>query len=137
MLFYSIILSMVFGYRIGFHMAKTKWNRKKRWTDGALRMILGVFLYVPIIGTLFQYTFCIKFNIFPSIGVNSPIFDDFISITGFKLIDSLLMGQFLQFFDTVWHLLLPLLTLAVYGISITARWVRKTALRCPLNLPAR
>jgi ABC-type dipeptide/oligopeptide/nickel transport system permease component len=80
-------------------------------------------------GLVFIYLFFYRIKIFPApLGVLSPSTEPPKSITGFILIDTLLRGQFSTFMEVVYHLALPVLTLAfvVMGpiIRMTSEGIR-------------
>jgi peptide/nickel transport system permease protein len=76
-------------------------------------------------GIFLQYTFAIQHEIFPTIGIKTPGFEDPLTITGFRLFDSLITGRFELFKDTLLHLILPLFTLTSYGIAMLYKRVRR------------
>jgi len=126
LLLYSSILISICGYFIGFLIAKAKWNRDFRFIDGFFRIFIGIFLYIPLIGIFLQYSLAIKMEIFPTIGLKTPGFVDPRRITGLRLIDCFLTGQFGLFYDTLDHLILPLFTLTSCGIGLILREFRNS-----------
>ena len=53
---------------------------------------------------------------------------DLPNITGFITVDSLITGNFAVFFDALWHLILPGITIAMYPIGLVARMTRSALL---------
>jgi peptide/nickel transport system permease protein len=73
------------------------------------------------------WTFALLLGWFPPSGrLDVRIFLD--SITGFHVIDSLLTRHWQAFWNTLWHLALPSLTLATVPLAIIARMTRSSLL---------
>lgn len=128
-LLYSSILIITSSLILGFFVAKVTINRRLRFIDRFLRLFIGIFLYVPLIGVVFQYSLGVKFDIFPVLGLKTWGFGDPASITGLRLIDCFLTGEFTLFWDTLYHLFLPILTLTLCGIGLSLRFFRNSFIR--------
>lgn len=136
LLLYSSILILIGGFLIGFLIVKAKWKRNYRFIDEFFRILVGIFLYIPLIGIFLQYSLAIKLEIFPTLGIKSPGFEDPITITGLRLIDCFLTGQTELFRDTLQHLILPLFTVTSCGIGLILRDFRNSITRIfKRNLP--
>lgn len=49
-------------------------------------------------------------------------------VTGFLILDSLITGNFVIFFDALWHLILPGITIGLYPVGLVARMTRSALL---------
>ena len=123
---YTTILSSIIGIRTGVFSAV----HRNKPGDTIIRTvaIFGVAIPVFWLGILLQYMLAIRFNLFPTIGIKTPGYPDPIRITSFRLIDSLITGQFGLFIDTAWHLLLPVFCLTFIQIAGITRYSRSSML---------
>jgi peptide/nickel transport system permease protein len=94
--------------------------------------LVGVSIPVFLIGILLLIIFYGNLHLFP---IKERISDSYIiagtvpnGLTGFYLIDSLLLGDIPMFFDVVWHLILPAITLSLGGIAVILRMQRSSML---------
>lgn len=91
-----------------------------------LGSLFGVAMPSFWLGLILIYFFFYKFGILPppmgrtSIGVSIE------TVTGFNLIDSLIAGNMAAFYDTVRHLILPILAITFINIAQLTRLVRST-----------
>jgi peptide/nickel transport system permease protein len=124
LLFASILLVGVIGLAAGTFTAT------ERRGSGVVRGVLLAGASVPTftLGLVALYFLYYKLGWFPAGGRTSDVPPPVDGPTGFLLIDSLLAGQIGTFFDALWHLALPALTLALTPALLTARTLR-SALR--------
>jgi len=92
-----------------------------------LLALIGVSMPIFWLGLMLIYAFSVKLSLLPmmgriSMGVDIP------AVTGFMLVDTLLAAQFSAFWDALWHLVLPSLTLATIPMAIVARMTRSSML---------
>jgi peptide/nickel transport system permease protein len=89
--------------------------------------LAGVSMPIFWLGLMMIWTFALLLGWFPPSGrLDVRIFLD--SITGFYLIDSLLTHHWQAFWNALWHLALPSLTLATVPLAIIARMTRSSLL---------
>ena len=118
-------ISVLLGLLTGAYAAVKQGTK----TDAALRVwgIIAYALFIPLLGMFFQLVFGVWLRWFPVAGRKNPLID-VPTITGFYVIDSLLVGRIDGFFDALWHLFLPALTLGIVLSGIYTRLVRSSML---------
>ena len=85
--------------------------------------VAGVSMPIFWLGLMMIWTFALVFSLFPPSGrLDVRISLD--TITGFHLIDSVLTRHWEAFWDALWHLVLPSLTLATVPLASIARMTR-------------
>lgn len=108
LLIIPLIVSLLLGYYIGkFSLKRTS------STNRVIQISSLIVLAMPIviIGMGFQLIF--RNGIFPVIGYKGIGVDDPPFITGFRIIDSMLSGQWNLIADYLFHLILPCITLTI------------------------
>ena len=89
--------------------------------------LAGVSMPIFWLGLMMIWAFALMLGVFPPSGrLDVRLFLD--TITGFHLIDSLLTHQWEAFWDALWHLVLPSLTLATVPLAVMARMTRASLL---------
>jgi len=103
------------------------WHKDK-WIDNVLRVVsyLGVVTPSFVFAILFLLLFGMSLKWMPTMGRISADVSRPSSVTGLLIIDSLLAGNLRAFFDSLWHLILPGLALAMSGLAQEARITRST-----------
>lgn len=95
---------------------------------GAMVMaLIGVSMPIFWLGLMLIYVFAVKIPILPmmgriSMGADVPPF------TGLFVVDTLMAGQFSDFWDAIRHLILPSFTLATIPMAVVARMTRSSML---------
>ncbi|MBF2018742.1 MAG: ABC transporter permease [Hydrococcus sp. C42_A2020_068] len=120
--FYSIVVALVVGIGIGIFSA----SRPGSAIDVGGRLFGIVTYALPIfwVGMLLQLIFSVQLGWFP-LGTRFPLSETPpAAITGIYTIDSLLTGNFAQFFTALHYLAMPSLTLGVLLSGIFERIVR-------------
>ncbi|OKH21414.1 ABC transporter permease [Hydrococcus rivularis NIES-593] len=120
--FYSIVVALVVGIGIGIFSA----SRPGSAIDVGGRLFGIVTYALPIfwVGMLLQLIFSVQLGWFP-LGTRFPLSETPpAAITGLYTIDSLLTGNFAQFFTALHYLAMPSLTLGVLLSGIFERIVR-------------
>ena len=125
----SIVFAFIFGVLVGIVSA----IKQNKITDHIMRIISisGVSLPAFWLAILLQYIFGTLLGWFPVSGrYTLSLFyqHPFKTITGFYLIDTLLQGNLIMFKDVVWHLVLPVISMAAYPFGAIARMTRGTLL---------
>ena len=101
-----------------------------RWAYRTPDNIVRAFAYVGVStpafvwAIIFQLIFAWWLGWFPIQGSFSEGITPPPRITGFKLIDSIISGNFIAFKDYLWHMILPSLALAMSPMAQTARIIR-------------
>ena len=128
---FSIIIAAAVGIKTGIISA----SHRNKGRDTVLRGItlVGVALPVFFLGMLLQYTlgYLIRIDgvaIFPSTGFKTIIYTDPPAVTGFRIIDALISGQFYMITDYLYHLILPVFCLSFISLASIVRQTRSSML---------
>lgn len=123
---FSIIIAAILGIKTGV-ISATHRNRPK---DTILRgfALVGVAIPVFWMGMLLRYAFAYIIPIFPGLNYKNPGIGDPPTITHFRLIDSILTGQFHLVIDYLYHLILPVACLSFITIASITRQSRSSML---------
>jgi peptide/nickel transport system permease protein len=126
-----VFASMIFTVVIGIPLGVISAAFKDRWVDHFSRVFAVVNVSMPVfwLALLMQLLFVRELGLLPIGGRVSrdiAIFAPIKQITGFYLVDTVLSGNWAAFRDVLWHLLLPSLALASYGIGLSIRMTRAT-----------
>lgn len=121
----AFLIAVIVGIPLGIFAAV---NRGKL-IDNIIRVLAILAASIPTfwLALITQLVFGIWLRWLPVAGrVTDPLVfqTNFRPITGFYLIDSLLQGNLLVFFDVINHLILPSVILSLYPMSLSARMVR-------------
>jgi peptide/nickel transport system permease protein len=118
----SIFIVFLIGLLVGTFTATA------RRGSGVVRGVLLAGASVPTftLGLVALYFLYYKLGWFPAGGRTSEVPPPVDGPTQFLLIDSLLAGQLDTFFNALWHLALPALTLALTPALLTARTLRSS-----------
>jgi ABC-type dipeptide/oligopeptide/nickel transport system permease component len=128
--------SMLIGVSVGITMGTMTSLRKDKAFDQIARVIslLGVSIPIFWLALMFQYLFFFKLDILPIAGAYG---DEFVGnipdITGFIIVDSLLVGNIRLFFDHLTHMIMPSVALSFGTIAVLMRIQRNSMLEV-LNL---
>ena len=118
---FSIFFAILIGFPLGF------WGLRNKGKKGDyIARIIGISSYAipPFWGAMLaQLIFSVYFRVFP-IGGRFPIIHDQPQITGFLVLDSLLDNNLIFFRDSLYHLILPSLTLGFLLSGIFSRSLR-------------
>lgn len=126
----AIIFASIFGIIIGVISA----IKKNTIFDngGMILSLVGVSMPIFWLGILLIILFAGVLHWLPSNGRIDPVLKP-ATVTGFMLIDSLIVGRMDAFVDAVRHLVLPTVALSLYSMAIIARMTRSSMLET-LNL---
>jgi len=89
---------------------------------------VGVSIPVFYLGMLLQFLFGYQLNWFPATGFKTAEYQDPEFITGFRIIDSLITGEFYYIVDYLYHLILPVFCLSFITIAGITRQSRSSML---------
>ena len=118
---FSIFFAILIGFPLGFLGLRNKGKK-----GDYIARIIGISSYAipPFWGAMLaQLIFSVYFRFFP-IGGRFPIIHDQPQITGFLVLDSLLDNNLIFFRDSLYHLILPSLTLGFLLSGIFSRSLR-------------
>jgi peptide/nickel transport system permease protein len=124
---FGLLASLGIGIPLGAAAAR----RRRSSRDFGIRLYANVVYCIPVfwMGLILQLIFGVWFGIFPIAGRTSPrVLSSTFSWSGFYIIDTLRAGNFAAFGDTLWHLVLPALTLGVVLSGIFVRLTRANML---------
>lgn len=127
-------VSMVIAIVVGIALGTTAAVKRNKPFDHVTRVVslIGVSLPIFVLGLLLLYVFSFNLGWFPDGGrySNTYIFEagGVPRMTGFVLIDSLLVGNYGLFSNAVWHMVLPAIALAFASIAIITRIMRNSML---------
>ena len=128
---FSIIIAAAVGIKTGIISAAHR--NKARDTIFRGITLVGVALPVFFLGMLLQYTlgYLIRIDdvaLFPSTGFKTIIYTDPPTVTGFRIWDAILSGQFYMVTDYLYHLILPVFCLAFISLAGIVRQTRSSML---------
>jgi ABC-type dipeptide/oligopeptide/nickel transport system permease component len=129
LLFAGMFLAVIFGVPLGVLSARSQ----GRPLDISVRIIAiaGVSMPAFFLGLILQIVFFRNLHLLPLAGrvdADLRFSHPLTLITHFILLDSLLTGNWITFKDSVYHLLLPAITLAAYPMGLVARMTRAAML---------
>lgn len=129
LLFIGMLIAILLGVPLGVISA----SHQGKSSDILVRIvsIIGVSVPAFALGLLLQFIFFRSFDWLPLSGrIDSDM--RFVSpveaITGFYLIDTAVTQNWVAFKDSIWHIILPAVTLAAYPLALIARMTRSTML---------
>jgi peptide/nickel transport system permease protein len=122
---FGLLIGLVVGVSIGIISAL----RRGSWIDLTATMgaLLGVSMPIYWLALIAIYALAVNRQIFPP-GARLDATMSVDRVTGFMLIDTLLMGDLELFANAVWHLILPALVLSTTVMPILARLTRASML---------
>ncbi|RNB91646.1 ABC transporter permease [Brevibacillus fluminis] len=131
--FELLLLSLFFSAVVGIPLGVISAYYKGKWVDQITRVISIFGVSVPSfwIALVLQYVCFTKLNLLPINGqmsVEVSLTNPVASITGFKLLDSILSGNGAAFLDMVPHYVLPVLTLSLYPFGLLVRMTRSNVI---------
>jgi len=129
LVFISTIAAVFIGIPLGVISAR----RKDQLVDHLSRLFSIGVVSLPTfwIGLILQLVFFRTLGIFPMGGQLSTeikVMMEIPKITGFIMFDSLITGNFKIFFDALWHIVLPGITIGMYPVGLVARMTRSALL---------
>ncbi|MHA1519150.1 MAG: ABC transporter permease [Promethearchaeota archaeon] len=125
------ILAISFSTLIGIQAGIFSAVHRNEWSDTIIRFfaLIGVAIPVFWLGMILQYIFTIRLDWLPTTLYQNARYLRYESdITGLRLLDSLLKGDFNIFWDTVQHLILPVFCLSFISLAGITRQTRSSML---------
>jgi len=128
---FSIVIAAAVGIKTGVISASHR-NKAKDTIFRGITLI-GVALPVFFLGMLLQFTlgYLIRIDdvaLFPTTGFKTITYVDPPTVTGFRMIDSILSGQFYLVTDYLYHLVLPVFCLSFISLASIVRQTRSSML---------
>jgi peptide/nickel transport system permease protein len=122
----AIIITIIIGIPLGV-LAAMYQNKK---IDHSIRVLyLAGFSSPPFfVALLFLFVFSYYFNIFPTNGELSSNLLPPARHTGMYIVDSLITGNWIDLKDTLWHIVLPAVALALTYFGVVTRIMRSSML---------
>jgi ABC-type dipeptide/oligopeptide/nickel transport system permease component len=129
LLFAGMALAVLFGVPLGVLSARSQGKP----LDISVRIIAiaGVSMPAFFLGLILQIIFFRNLNLLPLAGrvdADLRFSQPLTQITHFIVLDSLLTGNWITFKDSMYHLVLPAITLAAYPMGLVARMTRAAML---------
>jgi len=126
-----VLASMFIAIVVGLPLGVLSGAKKGSWLDHTTRLgsVAGVSMPTFWLGLMLQLIFFSWLGILPLSGRSSTavaLFDPVQQVTGFYLLDALIMGNYVAFKDGFLHLILPAFTLASFSVGLTIRMTRST-----------
>ena len=128
-----VFLSTIAAVFIGIPLGVISARRKDQMIDHLSRLFSVGVVSLPTfwVGLILQLVFFRTLGIFPlggQLSTEIKVMMEIPDITGFLIFDSLITGNFKIFFDAVWHIVLPGITIALYPVGLVARMTRSALL---------
>lgn len=122
----AIIITIIVGIPLGI-IAAMHQNKK---IDHSIRLLyLAGFSSPPFfVALLFLFIFSYYFNLFPTSGQLSTNLLPPARHTGMYIVDSLITGNWVDLKDSVWHIIMPAIALALTYFGIVTRIMRSSML---------
>ena len=123
---FSMIIASFIGIKTGV-ISATHRNKAK---DTIVRGIALIGVSIPVfwLGLILQLTLAYRLGLFPAVGYKTLTHGEPPFITGFRIIDSLVSGEWYIITDYIYHLALPVLCLAFITLASITRQTRSSML---------
>ncbi len=128
------LVSMAIAVPIGIYLGTLSAVRKDRPIDHGTRVmaLAGVSLPIFVLGLMLLWVFYFNLHLFPGGGrfdyMLASQYPTYQEYTGFRLVDTLLNGNLTLFWDSVWHIILPAITLGFASLALFSRLMRSSML---------
>jgi len=128
---FSVVIAATIGIKTGIISATHRNKAKDTIFRGV--SLLGVAVPVFFLGMLLQYSLGYKIRIndvaiFPTTGFKDLSYSDPEYVTGFRIIDAFLSGQWYMISDYLYHLILPVFCLSFISLAGIVRQMRSSML---------
>lgn len=133
-----VLISTIAAVFIGIPLGVISAKRKDQWLDHISRLFSVGVVSLPTfwVALILQLVFFRILGILPMGGQLSTeikLTMEIPKITGFIIFDSLITGNFRVFFDALWHLIMPGISIGLYPIGLVARMTRSALLEILSN----
>lgn len=121
--FEVLILPLIVGINLGYLFGWVSKRSKRNWLKNIIQLLSSLFLAIPVFlfGMLLQYTLGYLNPIFPTIGFKNFAYPNPPLITGSRIFDSWLSGQYYLIADTLNHYALPSIILTIVITALMTR----------------
>jgi peptide/nickel transport system permease protein len=126
-----VLLALVFACAVAIPLGVAAATRPGSWVDQLARLVTtaGVSLPTFFTGLLLAYVFYFLLGWAPSpLGRLDPVYSPPPTVTGFYLIDALLIGDLSMWWAALKQLILPVLTMGLFVLAPIARMTRASML---------
>lgn len=123
---FSMIIASFVGIKTGVISAKHRNKAKDTILRGAA--LIGVSIPIFWLGLVLQLTLSYRLGLFPAVGYKTLTYDEPTYLTGFRIIDALVSGQWYIITDYLYHLALPVLCLSFITLASITRQTRSSML---------
>jgi peptide/nickel transport system permease protein len=124
------IFAMIIAAFIGIKTGIISAVHRNKARDTILRgfALVGVSIPVFWLGLILQLTLAYRLDLFPAVGFKKMSYTDPEFVTGFRIIDSLISGEWYFIWDYLYHLALPVLCLSFITLASITRQTRSSML---------
>jgi peptide/nickel transport system permease protein len=124
------IITLIFSSLIGIKTGIISAVHRNKTRDVVFRTIALVGVAVPVfwLGMMMQYIFSVNLRLLPAVEYKTPWMGDPPTLTGSRIIDSLVSGNWVLLFDTLEHLIMPSFCLTFISIAGMVRQTRSSML---------
>jgi len=123
---FSMIIASFVGIKAGVISAKHRNKAKDTILRGAA--LIGVSIPIFWLGLVLQLTLSYRLGLFPAVGYKTLTYDEPVFLTGFRIIDAFVSGQWYIITDYLYHLALPVLCLSFITLASITRQTRSSML---------
>ena len=121
----AMIFSLVLGIPLGFVAAKKYGGPVDH--ASLIFSLIGISIPVFFLAILLKYVFAVKFGLLPTVGRVAAT-TDLEHPTNFYILDAILAGDPVAFWDTLKHMILPAIALGSIPLAVIARITRAAVL---------
>jgi peptide/nickel transport system permease protein len=123
-----VLIGLVLAIVLGIFTGTIAASRKGGAVDQTIKAVYLITWASPpfIVAFILQLVIAYDLGLLPASGLVDPTLLPPHAYTGFPLIDSLIAGNFVYFWSTVQHLVLPALSLAVTTFGVATRIMRSS-----------
>jgi peptide/nickel transport system permease protein len=123
-----VLIGLVLAIVLGIFTGTIAASRKGGAVDQTIKAVYLITWASPpfIVAFILQLVIAYDLGLLPASGLVDPTLAIPHAYTGFPLIDSLISGDFVYFWSTVQHLVLPALSLAVTTFGVATRIMRSS-----------
>lgn len=123
----AVFIAIVFGIPLGINSARKKDTAMDHFcrffSVGAVSLPT---FWVALFLQLIFYRFLAVLPLGGQISVDIKLMYEIPYLTGFKLFDCLVTGNFVIFFDVLKHMILPAITISLYPMGLLAKTIRSS-----------
>lgn len=119
-----MILPLLIGGGLGYLISRISKRSKRNWSKNVIQILCALLIAAPIflIGMFSQYIFAYVVEVFPATGYKTAGYPNPPLITGYRILDSLLSGQWYLAADTLYHYALPMIILTLVITAVMTRF---------------